>query len=596
MHYAKLLLSLGVVALTTFTGCVDDDYDLSDIDTTVQVQVNDLTLPINFDPIQLKSVLKPSENSCFKELDGEYAVLQSGKIKSDPISIATQHIQAPTVTPTVRDIYVEDNIPSIPSDVEIEEKFTYSITDFMGDFNYTKNDIPAEIVAIRSVEVDWNISINVSISDASAKMRNLDFEDVIITLPVGLTTTDKRYNPATGELNLGNVELPAGTTTYKFSVPVTAVDFSKWSSSDFSFTPGVNGGKGTIKVAGHVGVKSGKAIVSVLISVDRPESVVMTMAPTLSDIHISSFSGRVQYSFSNFNIDNINISDLPKLLNDSQTSIILANPQIYMSVNNPMANYGLDATANLQLTPLRHGVSGKPVELNPGQSINIGHDRGIDGPYQFCISPSKPDRYYEGYANATQVYCSDFADILVGDGIPNAIAVKVPDAGLVPGDVENFRLGESLGEIEGKYTVYCPLQLGEGSKLVYSDDVDGWNDDTVDRIVITDLALTTTIENTLPFEVELSGYPLSVGHSGEAVQSVDPATGKPVELQSITVRANSATTITTHTTGTVVHLDGIHFVARAIVDEPDTSVISPDQTITLKDVRVTVSGSYTDKL
>lgn len=41
-------LSFAMVTLVTasvMTGCVDDAYDLDDIDTTVEVKINDLTIP-----------------------------------------------------------------------------------------------------------------------------------------------------------------------------------------------------------------------------------------------------------------------------------------------------------------------------------------------------------------------------------------------------------------------------------------------------------------------------------------------------------------------------------------------------------------------
>lgn len=115
--------------------------------------------------------------------------------------------------------------------------------------------------------------------------------------------------------------------------------------------------------------------------------------------------------------------------------------------------------------------------------------------------------------------------------------------------------------------------------------------------MISDLKLTTSITNGLPFDVVLSGYPLSLAPgAAEAVQSIDPATKKPVNLKEITVGANSTVTITTSTDGTVEHLDGIHFVARGVIADDDAPVLSPEDTITLNNLRVTVSGSYTDEL
>lgn len=51
-----LRLSAGTLAAIALTACVDDKYDLSDIDTTVQVEVNDLTLPVNIDPFTMSSI------------------------------------------------------------------------------------------------------------------------------------------------------------------------------------------------------------------------------------------------------------------------------------------------------------------------------------------------------------------------------------------------------------------------------------------------------------------------------------------------------------------------------------------------------------
>lgn len=591
MHKASYLMLAGSLMMSTLTGCIDDDYDLSDIDTTVQVQVKDLTVPVNLDKILLKNILKPDSGSSLKELDGEYAVVQTGSISSDPVSIAAQRVAAPTVEPTVREIFQSDDLPDDLPAEPTEEIRSYDMVDIMGDFSYTKNDIPGEILAIRNLGVEWTISIKVSVADPDNQFRSLAFRDVVINLPKGLTTSMSGYDSKSGDLTVGSIDLPAGVKEYTLSVPVSAVDLTDWAADEFSFTPGVNGGKGTVKFAGHVGVKSGEAVVTILVGGTDPSSVFLTMAPTLSEIFIDRFSGRVQYTFSNFNVPSVNISDLPDLLTDENTDIILSNPQLYLSVNNPVANYGLDAQTGLDLTPVRNGVDGKVCTLNPGQSIAIGHDKGVAGPYTFCVSPSKPAEYYQGCAGATHVGCADFAKILSGDGIPTQIKVDLPGAQVVPGDVENFKLGESLGKIDGDYTVYCPLNLSTGSKLVYSDTIDGWNDETVDRIVISDLSLSCTLNNGLPFEVVLSGYPLSAGGQ----QSVDPKTGKPVYINEIRVPANTSTPITTSITGEVTRLDGIHFVAHAVVTD-NNQVLSPDTDITLTDIIVTVSGSYTDEL
>lgn len=594
MQKVSFMLLAGAVTMTALTGCVDNDYDLSDIDTTVQLQVKDLVLPINFDPIQLKSILKPSDDSSIKELDGEYAVVQNGTVTSNEIIIDRQTVNAPQVKPTVRSL--SENTGYDGDDTGFGKvTYSYTISDVTGDFTYDKNDMSSEILAVKQIGTDWTISINISITQSEMDMESLRFEDIVVSLPKGLTTDNPAYDPATGELPIGTITLPAGTDRHCIDIKVSGVDFSLWDANDFTFTPGAGNGKGKIHISGHVGVKSG--IASLTVNSGHAESVTMTMTPVLSAIDIDSFSGRVQYTFSDFNIPDIDINDLPDLLADSETSVTLANPQLYLSVNNPVANYGLDAVTGLELTPWRNGMAGNRCTLNAGETILIGHDKGVAGRYTFCISPEKPANYFEGFSGASQVYCSSLANILSGNGIPTLISVDLPDAGTVPGDVTGFILGEPLGKIEGEYTVYCPLELGKGSKIVYTDNVDGWNDESVDRIVISDLSLTTTIANGLPFDVVLTGYPLSLAAGASApVQSIDPVTKKPVNIKEITVGAHQTVTITTSTDGTVEHLDGIHFVARGVIDSDDAPVLAPENTITLNDLRVTVSGTYTDEL
>ena len=55
------------------TSCVDNDYDLTDIDGTAQVQVKNLVLPINLDSISLKNIFDIEGESHIKEINGEIA-------------------------------------------------------------------------------------------------------------------------------------------------------------------------------------------------------------------------------------------------------------------------------------------------------------------------------------------------------------------------------------------------------------------------------------------------------------------------------------------------------------------------------------------
>ncbi|MDE6581811.1 MAG: hypothetical protein K2K47_04725 [Duncaniella sp.] len=80
----------GLIAAASlgFVGCIDDKYDLSDIDTNVRLEVKDLTLPINLDKIELKSIISdPKDGDILQIVDGEYALLRDGDFKSSNLKV-----------------------------------------------------------------------------------------------------------------------------------------------------------------------------------------------------------------------------------------------------------------------------------------------------------------------------------------------------------------------------------------------------------------------------------------------------------------------------------------------------------------------------
>ncbi len=82
-----LILALCVAAAS----CVDDNYDLSDIDTTTRVTVDNLTVPMNMDPVVLSDIISIDEGSKIQAvtIDGNefYALSQKGDFNSDPIYV-----------------------------------------------------------------------------------------------------------------------------------------------------------------------------------------------------------------------------------------------------------------------------------------------------------------------------------------------------------------------------------------------------------------------------------------------------------------------------------------------------------------------------
>ena len=97
-----------IAALMTFSGCIDDDIDLENIDTTAEVKVVDLTVPLNLDEIKLSSVISLDEGSKIKEINGEYVFVSEGEFASDNISFSSIMLQAPSISSN----YTQIDIPA----------------------------------------------------------------------------------------------------------------------------------------------------------------------------------------------------------------------------------------------------------------------------------------------------------------------------------------------------------------------------------------------------------------------------------------------------------------------------------------------------
>lgn len=148
-------------------------------------------------------------------------------------------------------------------------------------------------------------------------------------------------------------------------------------------------------------------------------------------------------------------------------------------------------------------------------------------------------------------------------------------------------LGTSLGVVGGNYEFFAPLAFNEGSQLVYTETENGWNDEDVDAITIEKLVVTTTVSSSLPFSVDLTGYPIDI--EGKQIENVI--------IEGASVPANASNQeVTIRITGEVKHLDGIIFTAKGRVPADMQQAISPSQSLDCKDIRATVSGFYLKEL
>jgi len=565
----KDFLGLGMTAVCSsilLTGCIDDAYDLSDINTETEIRVNDLVLPVNIDQLTLNDVINVKPGDKIQKVNGQYAVLVEGKFESKKIRINPIDIEKPHLT---------DNVETIGRTTSNSQRrkasgVQFTIPTYSTTFSYRQDHVDEAIKSIESVMLDnFSISIDFSVPELRGKATEMTITDLKITLPTGLITDDSRYNPTTGLFSVS--EVTGAGADIKLNLPVEGIKLDG----------ALDGQTHKFDYSGSIQIESGilhaDADASTLASL--PSTVELHTQYEMSRMDVVSATGDLSYVLDSFNIEPIDLSDLPTFLSQKGTNLILNNPQIYLQVNNPMGLNGATASTALKLVAEREGESPKTFELDNG-TFGIGDNMGV-GPYQFCLSPRTPEQYYEGFENAKHEGFTDLSYVIAGDGLPRTIDVKADNSVFEGHPVKNLPIGRDIDPVGGKYVFYAPLALDATSSVVYSDRADGWGSEDLDALTIEKLEITANISTDINTSVRLTGYPIDTNNN-------------PIydaEIEEVIVPANADNyAVTIHTTGVIKNLDG--FVYEVTAKTEDGVTLTPDQHIVLKNIRAKVSGKY----
>lgn len=617
-----------ISVLAILSSCVNSDYDLDKIDTTARLDVNDLTIPINIDNIKLDKVLNLDEEGQVKKVQdpvtGEYvyAVVQSGSFESKAIDIPayssekpeTELIETELIINKIKklDIIANDSLRAIakkmgvsvsdPKVTALKEEVRMAIWNDQPDtaylakypiglhfstFDTPKVKMHKAIRSIDNVGVSCVLSMEVNFANLGF-IDNARVTDVKLQLPKGLEAipTAGTYDSVTGILDLTNdgEGFIIENGKYSLSVELKSIDFTA-PDSGAKFTVKENG-DGEFYYSTLVKILSGNLniyknnFVEGKTYYDLPRVAKFVCDPEMTKIDILTFTGNIKYSADGIDAKSIGLSDIPDVLNNEATNIFLDNPQVYLSVNDPLADDGIYAEANVELTPMKNGEARKTATLDNG-TLHIAKAENM-----FCLSPSEPNKFYEGWSGAQWMKFSGLSEIVSGKGLPDKINVNILNPGVPEQHVTNFRLGQNFAPIHGDYLFFAPLALNKYSLIVYEDKETGWNEDgSLDDLVITGMKVKATVSSDLPLGATLTLVPLSAG--GEVMSGVEFST---VKLEPN--KPNQEFTFELKS-GTIQKLDGVQI--RASIASDGSKALQPAQQLQLDNVRVTVSGHYQDE-
>ncbi|MDE6811232.1 MAG: hypothetical protein K2J15_02660, partial [Muribaculaceae bacterium] len=597
-----LLLSAPLGALLLLGACTDDNYDLSNIDKTVEVKVNDLVIPVNLGPVTLNSIIDLGENedgAFTKELvDGKeiYVYNYDGSFNSNEIHINDINVESPgDLEPNV--IKVDLDLPTqAPKRMRIPglDEFHYKINRMTTEFQYNLKDVDHSIQTIDKIGIS-SLTYTIKMDIPTAVMsdsKEVELNNVKLEFPKGMTykggpakSNIGTYDTATGDLTISSYK----TTTGSVILTLTA-DALNFKAMDIALKDH------NLDFDGEIVVREGEFILFPKPNAaEFPQTFDVDINYNLSDFEVITFNGEIDYIVEGLQFDDAVLSDIPDFLDQPDTRIKLGNPQIYLGINNSCAQYDLEGITKLQITPMRKindiDVPGETLSMN--SNIIVGYDKG-DGPYKFAISPAGNKLTpIAGYENATKLPFSELGDVLNGDGLPAKLRIAF-DSPRVQGLANQLPLGSDLNKIYGDYRFRAPLALADGSQIVYSGTEDDWSSDELENLYVDYLEVSAVVNSSIPLKVKLSAQILNENgdHLGQCEATELPALAEnyPITIK-ITPDAGNQY---------ISDIDGIYYEVWAISEaDPnnptETPALSPDMTLNLDKIRAKVSGKYIHK-
>lgn len=562
---------LPLTAVSLLTGCVDDKYDLSNIDTTSRFTVDNLTVPVNLSEIKLENVVKLDDNDLIEKvmIDGKecYSIVKGGEISPTEFKLGGVHVNAPAINPTNIPLSIPEASPIPIPDLELPA-ISLPASD-KSDYEFNMQNVDKALLALKDVKTKEPIKVEVVLSVPSELARgdnSIVFQNLKLQLPWGLVLDkDNDYNIENGVLT---VERLPGGSDGKAHLTLNARGLDL-------------GDKGTVvdqqlSVNGQVGVIGGELKIHVK-NTAVPAQLNIRADYNVSAFDIASFSGEIDYKMDDISIAPIALNDLPDFLDSPETNLLIADPQILVSIKNPVGRYNLMGKGSLKLTSnFKNGVK-VPYSSS---SFTLGGD---SSELAFCTS--KTGYEYVAFDGLRNVLSNGES------GLPSSIEVNIENLNFA-GEVTDFPLGD-LGSAEGGYQFNAPLAFGAGSRVVYETTEGDWGSDTLDDVNINTIHLKATCTTDLPVSVQLSIVPVDKEGKEIAIKEESgrfevPAMGKdhPVELSIESLNGRPIT-----------GFDGVKFRAIVSQDNPaNTSAIGPDLSIILKDIRVTVDGYFEKEL
>lgn len=578
LRYGVLLVA--GIAMTGFTGCVNEDYDLDkEIDTTVKLGES-LSLPIKkVSKIKFCDILDIDANDnldTVKTTDTELLkIMKAGDLYMHVQSDNDNHNSFQTEEMTFN-LNNSETVMSSPITSDVKE-FTIKTA-----LNAETNDIAYEVRDLEFVECsDLTYSIELGYQNIFATSNTITVKDLKITLPPSLELKAATNNEYTMDGNTAKYTpidiLDGSTRTVKLHI-------GRINVAKGQFTPAQdeNGG-GKLKINDEVEINGN------ISGLDGVAQLKITGTPKAqSDIHVLLAKGVFRNKKSAKQVATFEVGDLPDFLSNDENKLFIGCPLVKFGVMNDVMEHPIEVLDITNISLTAEYAKGEPETITI-DTLNIKEVEEYINykKTQVFYSTLVGEKKYEGkgFLGETpiekNIICSK-------DGkIAQKFTVTLQDAEIAGTIIINH-------PYEMTYELTAPLWFKDETKIEYEDKLDGWNDDVQDIDLKNDtaqIAIVAEAVSTLPFDFTIKSDDLYfIDAEGNKIVGLT-ATIKEGE----TIKANKTTNlqILVNSNNLEEHLkklDGMNIHFQVSVVDGNNPINNTDHTIQFQNLNIRFSG------
>ena len=566
------LRGLFILSLLGFTACVDDAYDVTkDVDMTITVGGENLSIPgSNTDLITLEKIFDLEPGSDVKaDANGDYALTISGEgsestVSVEKVTIESSQIETEQSTTTLNFDYVPNQ--NAEADVNDQTHFTVD-----------KNDVTKDVTALYDAKVTSNSNLELGFS-GNARQLHLA-QGFKITFPSYLTvsTSDPRFQMEGNVLTFTeDIAIPRNQTL-TIPISVTAINFEAMGEGEGLVAPG------HLIINGNIPVKGSAYLRAADFLTQQNVELVLNTAMNIDNIELTEVTAMVNPQV-DITIDPVMVNDLPEFLQDDEVKIDMTDPKIFLNVTNesPVAvNFTADLmpykeTQMLHTIALGDKANGTTPIVIPANVTD----------YVICLHRLSDAN---GISADAIISVPDLNNLV--ETIPDEVRIENIEATAVQERV-TMTLGKDY-RVKTDYNVVAPLQFNNGTQIIYSDQMDGWNSDMED-LDVRHAEISVDATNTIPLAMTMTAN--AIDRNGNVMDEITATvTGS---ISAGTPESPSVSTLTislvSNSDGALKNMDGIAYrVAAEVPAEVQGTILNESQNLKLDNIVITVKGGVT---